>query len=116
MGKIHMKNSQNTGVLEQQKGSGRPKMPLSLLSRLQRVQLPVCVTHPDEVRKISVLLATGLVEAEFSTIPSHIRHAEECVATVTRITEEGLAELETVSGAATYAKPLIRFSGGLRLM
>ncbi|KQU83577.1 hypothetical protein ASC78_13105 [Variovorax sp. Root318D1] len=91
-------------------------MPLSFLSRLHRVQLPVRVTHPDEVRMISVLLATGLVEAEFSTIPSHIRHAEERVATVTRITEDGLAELGAITSSAMFATPLIRFSGGLRLM
>jgi hypothetical protein len=91
-------------------------MPLFLLLRLQRVQLPVRVTDPEEVRQVSVLLAIGLIEAEFATIKSRVRHAVERVATVTRITEEGLAEIATVGQSSTFAQPIVRFAGGLRLM
>jgi len=55
-------------------------MPLFLLLRLHRVQLPVRVTDPEEVRQVSMLLAIGLIEAEFDTtlpapltIPTGIR-------------------------------------------
>jgi len=92
-------------------------MPLFFLLRLQRVQLPVRVTDPEEVRKVSVLLATGLIEAEFSTIKSRTRHTAEQVATVTRITEEGLTEAAaTVGTSPAFALPFVRFAGGLRLM
>jgi hypothetical protein len=91
-------------------------MPLFFLLRLQRVQLPVRVTDPEEVREVSVLLATGLIEAEFATIKSRTRHAAERVATVTRITEEGLAEAAAVGKSPAFAQPFVRFAGGLRLM
>jgi len=91
-------------------------MPLFLLLRLQRVQLPVRVTDPEEVRQVSVLVATGLIEAEFATIKSRVRHAVERVATVTRITEEGLAEIATAGQSPEFAQPFVRFAGGLRLM
>ena len=91
-------------------------MPLSFLSRLHRVQLPVRVTDPEEVRKVSVLLATGLIEVEFNVIKSRAVRDGNRVPTVIRITEDGLAELATAGASASFAKPLIRFSGGLRLM
>ncbi len=43
-------------------------MPILLLLRLQRVQLPVRVTDPEEVRQVSMLVATGLIQAEFEAI------------------------------------------------
>ena len=43
-------------------------MPLFLLLRLHRVQLPVRVTDPEEVRQVSLLVATGLIEAEFAAM------------------------------------------------
>lgn len=91
-------------------------MPLLFLSRLHKVQLPVCVTDPEEVRKVSVLVATGLIEAEFSIIKSRAVRDGTRVPTVIRITEDGLAELATILGTPNFARPLIRFSGGLRLM
>ncbi|MET3915176.1 hypothetical protein ABID97_001958 [Variovorax sp. OAS795] len=91
-------------------------MPLSFLSRLQRVQLPVSVTDPEEIRKVTVLIATGLIEAEFNVVRSHEVRDANPVPTVTRITEDGLAELATADASRSFARPLIRFSGGLRLM
>jgi hypothetical protein len=72
-------------------------MPILLLLRLQRVQLPVRVTDTEEVRQVSMLVATGLIEAEFEAIRTRARQAVWHVATVTRITEEGMAELAAVS-------------------
>jgi len=91
-------------------------MPLSFLSRLQRVQLPVRVTDPEEIRKVSVLMATGLIEAEFNVVPSRETRERNRVPTVVRITKDGLAELAAAGESPSYAKPLIRFAGGLRLM
>jgi len=91
-------------------------MPLFFLLRLQHVQLPVRVTDPEEVRYVSVLLATGLIEAVFVSIRSRTRHCVEQVATVTRITEAGLAEVATAGKSPPVAQPFIRFVGGLRLM
>lgn len=45
-------------------------MPLLFLMRLQQVQLPVRVADPEEVRYVSVLLATGLIEAEIRALRS----------------------------------------------
>jgi len=75
-------------------------MPIYLLLRLQQVQLPVRVTDPEEVRQVSKLVATGLIQAEFEAIRTRARYAIWHVATVTSITEEGRAEL----AAAGYAR------------
>lgn len=91
-------------------------MPLFLLLRLQRVQLPVRVTDPDEVRQVSVLVATGLIEADFATIRSRVRHAVSRVATVTRITEEGLTEIASTGKMPGPRRAFVRFAGGLRLL
>jgi hypothetical protein len=91
-------------------------MPLFLLLRLQRVQLPVRVTDPEEVRQVSMLLATGLIEAEFAAIKSRARQAVWQVATVTRITEEGFAEIARAGKVSEPAQTFIRFPRGLRLL
>jgi hypothetical protein len=91
-------------------------MPLFLLLRLHRVQLPVRVTDPEEVRQVSMLLATGLVEAEFAAIKSRARQAVWQVATVTRITEEGFAEIAGAGKVPEPAQAFIRFPRGLRLL
>jgi hypothetical protein len=91
-------------------------MPILLLLRLQRVQLPVRVTDPEEVRQVSMLMATGLIHAEFEAIRTRARRTTWHVATVTRITEEGLAELARARPLPEPAQPFIRFSWGLRLL
>lgn len=70
-------------------------MPLFCLMRLQHARLPLRLEQPEEVRCISVLAATGLVEAEFGAHPA-IRGAYVVpqIAVVKAITSEGLQELE----------------------
>ncbi|WPG40944.1 hypothetical protein [Variovorax sp. EBFNA2] len=91
-------------------------MPILLLLRLQRVQLPVRVTDTEEVRQVSMLVATGLIEAEFEAIRTQARQAVWHVAIVTRITEEGMAELAAVSDVPRSTQTCIRLPGGLRVL
>ncbi|MEJ1127100.1 hypothetical protein V9L20_05950 [Variovorax sp. CCNWLW225] len=74
-----------------QRGSA---MPLFYLLSLQTALLPKVVTRPEDVQYVSVLKATGLVEADIAPASDawgkyHIART----ATVTRITEDGLAEI-----------------------
>jgi hypothetical protein len=91
-------------------------MPILLLLRLQRVHLPVRVTDPKEVRQVSMLVATGLVEAEFETIRTRARYAVWHVATVTRITQEGMAEIAAASSVRQPTQNFIQFPNGLRVL
>jgi len=91
-------------------------MPLLFLMRLQQVQLPVRVANPEEVRYVSVLLATGLIEAEIRALRSNGRYAVSQVATVVRITEDGLAEIAKMGDIPELVKTSMRFARGLRLM
>ncbi|MDQ0028087.1 hypothetical protein J2X90_005940 [Variovorax paradoxus] len=91
-------------------------MPLLFLMRLQQVQLPVRVANPEEVRYVSVLLATGLIEAEIRALRSNGRYAASQVATVVRITEDGLAEIAKMGDIPELVKTSMRFARGLRLM
>jgi len=84
--------------------------------RLQQVQLPVRVADPEEVRYVSVLLATGLIEAEINALGSSARYAASQVATVIRITEDGLAEIAKMGDVPELVKTSMRFARGLRLM
>lgn len=68
-------------------------MPCFFLIRLLHLQLPARITDPEDIRAVSVLLATGLIEAEIQALESTRRYAAPRVATVIRITEDGLAEL-----------------------
>jgi hypothetical protein len=58
------------------------------------MQLPAPITDPEDIRAVSVLLATGLIEAQIQALDSTGRYTAPRVATVTRITAAGLAELE----------------------
>ncbi|MBT2334683.1 hypothetical protein J7E49_12300 [Variovorax paradoxus] len=91
-------------------------MPLLFLMRLQQVQLPVRVANPEEIRHVSVLLATGLIEAEIRASEPTGRYAASSVATVTRITEDGLAEIAKMGDLPKFVKTSMRFARGLRLM
>jgi hypothetical protein len=68
-------------------------MPYLFLMRLLHVQLPIHITAPDDIRAASVLAATGLIEAEIQALESTVRYATSRFAKVTRITEDGYAEL-----------------------
>jgi hypothetical protein len=65
---------------------------------------------------VSVLLATGLIEAEIKTLKATARYAASQVATVIRITEDGLAEIAKMGDVSHFVKTSMRFARGLRLM
>jgi hypothetical protein len=67
--------------------------------RLLHVRLPARIANPEDIRAVSVLLATGLIEAEIQALDSTLRYAASRVATVLRITEEGFAELARMRDA-----------------
>jgi hypothetical protein len=70
-------------------------MPLLFLMRLAYVQLPFQVIRPEEVIYVSVLKATGLIEAEFiPPLSANGKYAPTQTAIVACITDEGMAELE----------------------
>jgi len=91
-------------------------MPLSFLYRLKHVQLPVRVVEPEEIRHVSVLLATGLIEAEITTLSSITAYVLPRLATVTCITQAGHAELAAMSEVAAPVRTSMQFSRGFRLM
>jgi hypothetical protein len=91
-------------------------MPLSFLNRLQHVQLPIRVANPDEVRHVSVLLATGLIEAEIATLKSTSPYVSPRMATVIRITDDGRAEIAKMGNMPAPIKTFVQFNRGLRLM
>ena len=91
-------------------------MPLSFLNRLQHVQLPVRVANPEEIRHVSVLLATGLIEAEIKTLKPTSPYVSSRMATVIRITEDGRAEIAKMGNVPAPIKTLMQFNRGLRLM
>ncbi|WP_137860664.1 hypothetical protein [Variovorax sp. 3P27G3] len=66
-------------------------MPLALLLRLLHEKLPVTLTAEPDIRHASVLLATGLVEAEFHL--DHFGYQQYERAVVFDITDEGHAEI-----------------------
>ncbi|MET3440882.1 hypothetical protein ABIC94_001637 [Variovorax paradoxus] len=69
-------------------------MPLFYLLYLQNVALPKVVTRPEDVQCVSVLKATGLVEADIAPASdSGGKYHIARTATVTRITEDGIAEI-----------------------
>ncbi|MEJ1127332.1 hypothetical protein V9L20_07130 [Variovorax sp. CCNWLW225] len=92
-------------------------MALLFLMRLQHVQLPVRVVVPEELRHVSVLVATGLIEADIGPLSPKARYASSRVATVLRITEDGLAEIAKMGSAPkSSAKTSMQFTRGFRLM
>jgi len=69
-------------------------MPLFYLLSLQHVILPKVVTRPEDVQHVSVLKATGLIEAEIASASDSVgKYNVARTATVMRITEEGIAEI-----------------------
>ena len=81
-------------------------MPLRYLLHLEHANLPMHVTDAQDVRRVSVLKATGLIEAAidpaFDTDHGSYRLAQ--AALVVCITEEGHAEIASLkAGAAASA-------------
>jgi hypothetical protein len=66
-------------------------MPLTLLLQLLHEKFPVMLTAEPDIRNASVLLATGLVEAEFHL--DHFGYQQYESAVVFAITDEGHAEI-----------------------
>ena len=91
-------------------------MPLLFLMRLQHTPLPVRVVQPEEIRHVSVLVATGLIEAEISPLKPTDTYAASRMATVMRITAEGLAEIAKMGELPKLARTSMQFARGLRLM
>lgn len=68
-------------------------MPLYFLMRLQHVSLPLRVERPEEIKYVSVLKATGLIEADIPPLDPTSDYVPSQVAMVHGITQEGVAEL-----------------------
>ncbi|WGT63738.1 hypothetical protein [Variovorax paradoxus] len=91
-------------------------MSLLFLMRLQHVQLPVRVACPEELHHVSVLKATGLIEAEFASRRPTARYVSSRLATVLRITENGLAEIAKMGDVPELVRTSMQFTRGFRLM
>lgn len=74
------------------------------LLRLQHVQPPIRVSCPEELRLVSVLLATGLIDAEVLALEATVRYTASGIATVVRITEAGLREIAKMGHWRELAK------------
>lgn len=80
-------------------------MPLTYLLRLEHVRLPLHVTDAQDVRRVSVLKATGLIEAAIDPAfdpGGNYRLAQ--AAMIVCITEEGLSEIERIRGRGADAQ------------
>lgn len=74
-------------------------MPLTYLLRLEHVRLPLHVTDAQDVRRVSVLKATGLIEAAIDPAfdpGGNYRLAQ--AAMIVCITDEGHSEIERIRG------------------
>ncbi|SEK17176.1 MULTISPECIES: hypothetical protein [unclassified Variovorax] len=77
---------------------GDASRPLEYLLQLLRTRLPVDVIDANELKVVSLLKATGLIEAQLaSSGAAKNRYWGSSGATVTRITEHGMAELARMS-------------------
>jgi hypothetical protein len=69
-------------------------MPLTLLLRLLHEKFPATLTADPDIRNASVLLATGLIEAEFHL--DHFGYQQYESAVVFAITDAGHAEIASL--------------------
>lgn len=74
-------------------------MPLDFLNEVARGALPVAVTCPKQLRHVTRLKATGLIEATLAI--THSRQRATTAAFVHRLTEEGRREI----GGSTVRPP-----------
>ena len=80
-------------------------MTLNFLLRLHHLKLPLRVESPDEIKLVSVLKATGLIEAEIHPHFDPVaKYVQPQFATVICITDEGLAELAKWMGQMCQGK------------
>jgi hypothetical protein len=75
-------------------------VPLSYLLHLEHARLPMHVTDAPDVRRVSVLKATGLIEASIDPAydTGHGSYRLAQAALVVCITEEGHAEIDRLRG------------------
>ncbi|HEX7867750.1 MAG TPA: hypothetical protein VF555_22515 [Variovorax sp.] len=75
-------------------------MPLSYLLHLEHARLPMHVTDAQDVRRVSVLKATGLIEAAIDPAydTGHGSYRLAQAALVVCITEDGHAEIDRLRG------------------
>lgn len=90
-------------------------MPLLFLLRLQHMQLPVRVSCPEELRHVSVLLATGLIDGEILALESTARYTASKLAKVVRITEAGMKEIAKMGDWRELVKTPVQSTPELRL-
>lgn len=92
------------------------RKPLWFLMRLRHEQLPICVVEPSEIRYVSVLAATGLIEAQMGAFPATGRYAAPSLATVTRITDYGRAEIARIGELPKPIPSSVQLVRGPRLL
>ncbi|QGW84880.1 hypothetical protein GOQ09_04165 [Variovorax paradoxus] len=91
-------------------------MPLSFLVRLQQEKLPVRVAEPEDIRHVSVLSATGLIDAHIPALHPTARYASPRLVTVVRITDEGRAWLTELGEPPKLTAASMQLSRGSRFM
>jgi hypothetical protein len=93
--KEHSGNNTNRGI----------RMPLTFLMSLQHVPLPKKVVTPEDIRHVSVLKATGLIEAEIApALDGSGKYKNARNAIVKRITKEGIAEINRMRTEESRSK------------
>jgi len=87
-------------------------MPLSFLMSLQYVSLPKKVVTPEDVRHVSILKATGLIEAEIApALDDSGKYKNAHGAIVLRITEDGAAEIQRMRTEESRSKAARQIEG-----
>jgi hypothetical protein len=92
------------------------RKPMWFLMRLRHEDLPICVVEPSEIRHVSVLAATGLIEAQMGAFPATDRYAAPRLATVTRITDYGRAEIARIGEIPKPVPSSLQLLRGPRLL
>ena len=93
-------------------------MPLLFLMKLQHVRLPIRITYPEEMRHVTVLLATGLIEATIVAVQgaSAKYNTSPLVATVHRITNEGYKEIAGMGNLSAFVGASLTHARRLHLI
>jgi len=82
-------------------------MPLLYLLYLRTAALPKVVTRPEDVQYVSVLKATGLIEADIASASDREgKYHVARTATVMRITEDGVVEINKLLAAPRKPRTL----------
>lgn len=85
------------------------QLPLWFLLQMEHECFPLKIADPVEIRYVSVLTATGLVQAEIEALEATKRYAVSRRAIVFGITNEGRAEIARIWGTpAPTATSMLR--------